>query len=273
MTNQNIVRFEIITELVNQRPSYNDKNPQHRKNCFGRITNGYMYHNNDNNSDGGWMSVSPLQTRKNQGDTPIFAVYEDGSKVKMNSHYFFSNICDEAWVNLKVSDFQIEGKEGDILDTSEEVEKEVWAEEREDRPTAIVWIIPAKTQEEFSACLQRNSVKSLNSGRKVRDLTFRGKMKFVYETMNLRPVKIKQWPLPVVTDEEYNAQNPIEEPVAKPAVSASKAVVKAPIVKAQLEAIAEEQELVVVDEKEVVANSLDELDAFFPSPDAAAFFG
>ena len=259
MTQPTIVAYEMVTELLNQRGSYNDKAKSARKNSFGRITNGYLYHNNE--GDGGWMVVNPLQTRSKCDDTPIFAVYSDGSKVKISSHHFFSMFCDEAWVSVKCSDFKIINQGGDSLSASWEVSDEMWNEEREDRPTAIVWSIPARTKEEFTSSLQKGSLKTLKSGKTIREFSFEGTTKFVYGRVNLRPIRVKRWPLEVMTEEEYNLENPFED--TKPSVKAAKSAVSAPILADELAKFEEECEVVEVPAE---AANVDEVNALFGEP-------
>lgn len=258
MTNSNpVVAYELIAELRNKAQAFNPKTKGNRKNSFGRITNGYLFKNN--NDEFGWISLNPLQTRSKMQDTPVYAVYADGTRVKTNSHAFFAALCSETWIELKC-DLAIKTDDGELLDEAAEVSEIMWSEERDERPTAICWRIDADL-EKFKSSLQDRGTTTLKSGKLIRNFEFRGELSFVYSKQNLSPVKPLVWPIPIISDEEYNRMNPIETPKDKVANQAAKAVVSSPILKQEI--AKEDVEEVVVSEEEMTAGDCDEVNALF----------
>lgn len=205
MTTNNIVSYEIIIQLGNKGNGFKQSKQTHKNQvCWGDNTRIF-----DNPNTNPWLSLRPLQTKSKRVDSPMFAVFEDGSRKKTNTRHFF-RCFPEAWLEIKANI--------DNNDVDDDIYSFLWEEDREERPTTIKLIIPARTIQEVEGCFSTEKIHK-NNGNPIRVLEFFGKVEFVHEERaNYRPVQFGAHP-GFMSDDEYYSKEVTNTTVAAKAAA------------------------------------------------------
>lgn len=246
-----ILRYEMIVEIHNKGNGLKKSKSTH-KNQIAWLDNGRLFENEDSSP---WLSIRPKQTRKKKSDTPIFAIFEDGSRKLTNTHHFFRAFS-EPWIEIKadVKEKHLQGHDADIQD----IENYIWNEEREDRPNIIKFIIPAETVEQIENCFSNAKV-SLNNGNPIRSIEFRGEIVFCRCEENYKPILLNEHP-GFMSNEEYDRLYPINAEPSVATKAAKSALRQTPKPINQTPKFEEEeQELIVVAEEELDGDDVNEL--------------
>ena len=253
MTNKTITSYELVLSLNNTK----SLNKPAFKNKAGKTSASTICRGQNLSILGGkhfvpFIAVNPIQTN-NRPDTPVYEVYSDGTRRKINTKSFFSALVLEKWIELKV----------DLEMDLEDLDEELWGE-LEDRCNIIKLVVDASSVEAFNQSFDLGYAKSNKNGKLIRHMTFKGAIAFDKGKVNINPLRLKAIPS-FLTDDEYEAQN--EEPV-KVANQAAKAAASSSILKQEI--AKEEVEEIVVSEEEMTAGDCEEVNALFADSQSSA---
>lgn len=246
MTN-NILRYEIVISVENTTANY--KPNFKSKSRVARVHNGRI---EQSDKSAPFFVLNPVQKIEKRDDTPMYAVYEDGSRVEVATRAFFKACFpQEDWYQLNCD------VNTDDLD-SDDLDEVFWCEDKEDRVNTIVLEIDRTSLEKFNASMNRGYA-SIHKGRRIRYCSFTGKVQYKQTFCNTKPLRLRELPS-IPTEEDYYKEY---DKAPTLATKAAKSAMSAPILKDELDEFDEQCEHVKVPAE---ASSQEEVDALFGAP-------
>ena len=94
MTNQ-IVKYEIVVQLLNKAVSLNKKQREASKTLVCKTWNGSIHSGNE---FGSLVAFNPCQ--KDDKSTPVYAITDDGTRHQIDTLHFFQAFAVEEWFHI-----------------------------------------------------------------------------------------------------------------------------------------------------------------------------